>query len=101
MAEALMNLHIKVLNETNLLCYLMETDLALIYQLLDVIKYTIENLTKIKYDHEDDVFVLLLQNIKLLRETIESENFLNVDTVTVLAAATNIPPRQLKKKQIR
>ena len=48
MAEALMNPHIKVLNETNLLCYLMETDFVLICQLRDVIKYTIENLTNKK-----------------------------------------------------
>ena len=75
----------KVLNETSHLCYLFESDSALIYQLRDAVKDAIENVIDIKNDDVGDVSDLLPQNIKLIKEIIDDANFLNANTITVQA----------------
>lgn len=69
----------------------------MIYQLRDAVKDAIENVIDIKNNDVGDVSDLLPPNIKLIKEIIDNANFLNANTITVQAEATNIPPCQLTK----
>ena len=91
------NLLLKVLDETSHLCYLFESDSALIYQLCDAVKDGMENLIDIKNDDVGDMSDLLPQNIKVMKKTVDNANFLNANTITIQVEATNIPPCQLRK----
>ena len=91
------NLFLKLLIETSHLCYLFESDSALIYQLRDVVKDDIKNLIDTKNDDVGDASDLLPKHIKLIKEIINDANFLNANTITVQAKATSIPLHQLKK----
>ena len=51
----------------------------LIYQLDDVIQDTIDNLTDIK--HDKNKTEILSHSIKVLSETVDSEKFLDVNTM--------------------
>ena len=91
------NMFYRILNETGHLSLIMESDTALIYQLCDVVKETISNLQDIA-DEEDTC--LLPDNIKIIKETRQSENFLMADTVTVAATASNVSNKKLEQLRL-
>ena len=61
---AIANLFLKVLNETGHLCYMIESDALLVYELQDTIDEVFENLKDIRDDNDEAE--LLPQNIKIL-----------------------------------
>lgn len=87
-------MYLKVLNQTSHLCYMFESDSVLIYQLREAIQDTIENLEEMLV--EDDETEIMPQNIKILSETVESENFLDANTILIQAESTNVSAKKLR-----
>ena len=82
------------MNETAHLSYLMEGDTAMIYQIQEAIDDAIVNLKNIAEEKDTP---LLPANVKLFKETEESENLLMINTMTVSVSASNAPENRLKK----
>ena len=89
------NLFLKVLNETGHLCFMLESDAMLVYEVRDTVDEVLENLKDIRDD--DDEAELMPQNIKFLSETVESENFLTANTMKIKVEATNVSFNKLQK----
>ena len=72
----------------------MEGDTAMIYQIQEAIDDAIVNLKNIAEEKDTP---LLPANVKLFKETEESENLLMINTMTVSVSASNAPENRLKK----
>ena len=83
-----------VLNETAHLSYPMEGDTAMIYQIQEAVDDAILNLKDIAEQKDTPPFPA---NVKLIKETEESENFLMANTMTISISASNVPENKLKK----
>ena len=88
------NMFFRVLNETGHLSLLMEADTAMIYQLHNAVEDAISNLNDIANEEDTKLFP---PNVKIIKETHESENFLMADSVTISVAASNVPQKKLQE----
>ena len=88
------NTFFPVLIETAHLSYLMEGDTAMIYQFHEAIDDAILNLKDIAEEKDTPLFPA---NVKLIKETEESENVLMANTTTVSVSASNVPENEFKK----
>ena len=88
------NTFFRVLNQTAHLSYLMEGDTAMIYQIQEAIDDAILNLKDIAEEKDTPLFPA---NVKLIKETEESENFLMANTMTISISTSNVPENKLKK----
>lgn len=85
---------LKVLNETGHLCYSIESDALLVYELLDAISDMLDNLNDVKEDKDESEF--LPPNNKI-SETTKSENFLLANAMKGEAEGSNISISKLQK----
>ena len=82
-----------VLNETAHLSHLIEANTVMVYQIQEDVEDAVLNLNDIA-EEETPLFPM---NVKIVKETEDSDNFLMANSVTVSMSASNVHAHKLKK----